>query len=98
MREVVLDSAGVARFKANAIVDWLFETGRINLNDIAIQRDKFPVEDVEEFWQMLGYSVSGYGDLSFAQPETVEQADEAVYRLLHPEDYTPGGMGNPIRG
>jgi len=98
MREVILDDRGTARFKANAVVEWLFNTQRISLNDIAMYRDQFPAEDVEEFWQMLGYSVIGYGDLSFAQPETVEQADEAAYRLLHPEDYAPGGMGNPIRG
>jgi hypothetical protein len=76
---------GVARFRKNAIVDWLFKTGKIDLNEILataqMLEDAFPVEDVEQFWQMLGYSVSGYGDLSFVRKKTVEKADKIVEEM-----------------
>lgn len=63
---------GVIRFKENRIITWLV-SNRSNLNEIAMQG--FPQEDMEQFWQLLGYSVSGYGDLSFISPETVSKAD-----------------------
>lgn len=96
MRELVKDKNGVVRFKQNVIIDWLQETKRIDLNDIARHIGLFPIEDVEEFWQMLGYSVGGYGDLSFVREETIQEADEAMDRLLHPDDYLSGGMGDPM--
>ena len=79
MRPLV-DVNGVIRFKRNAVVRWLFEQGHFNLNRIPV--DELPLEDVEEFWQMLGYSVSGYGELSFIRPETVAEADGAAEVIL----------------
>jgi hypothetical protein len=57
------DSAGVTRFKQNAIVRYLIDNGSIGLNDLA--RVNFPQEDREQFAQLIGYSLSGYGDLSY---------------------------------
>ena len=79
MRPLV-DVNGVIRFKQNAVIRWLFEQGHLNLNRIPV--DELPLEDVEEFWQMLGYSVSGYGELSFIRPETVAEADEVAEVIL----------------
>jgi hypothetical protein len=42
-----------------------FETGKLDLNATATLN--FPDEDRCQLAQLLGYSVSGYGDLSFAQ-------------------------------
>lgn len=71
---------GVVRFKGNKIVERLFEERVIDLNKI-VGWD-LPAEDFEQFWQLLGYSVSGYGELSFIRPETVEPADKAADEML----------------
>ena len=71
---------GVVRFKGNKIVERLFEERVIDLNKI-VGWD-LPAEDFEQFWQLLGYSVSGYGELSFIRPETVERADKAADEML----------------
>lgn len=88
MQPIEFDKDGVIRFKRNAIIDWLFNTYRIDLNEIAIhcQEAKVPVEDQEQFWQLLGYSVSGYGDLSFVRSETVRLADAIAENLADRKD------------
>lgn len=67
----------IIRFKPNGIIRWMLEQGgqgkKFNLNDIAMQ--SFSVEDRVQFWQMLGYSVSGFGDLSFVPEEEVTACD-----------------------
>jgi hypothetical protein len=65
------------RFKANAIVRWLVNSKQIDLNQIAIycQEHRVPITDQEQFWQLLGYSVSGYGDLGFVRKKTIAAAD-----------------------
>lgn len=72
---------GVARFKTNEIVRRLFDLKLINLNDIALWAD-VPIEDREQFWQMLGYSVSAYGGLSFVRREIASAASAKVMALL----------------
>lgn len=54
---------GIVRFKANAIVRYLLEAGGIDLNQLAVMT--FPAEDREQFAQLIGYSVSGYNELSY---------------------------------
>lgn len=76
-------SDGVIRFRDNAIVNWLLDTKRIDLNEIAAQ--EFPVADKEQFWQMLGYSVSGFGGLSFVRRKTWKRADEWAAQVLASE-------------
>jgi hypothetical protein len=76
MQPIVLDSHGVARFKANAIVRHLLDNGGIDLNRIAML--PFNQEDREQFAQLIGYSVSGFGDLGYADPATVAAADALV--------------------
>jgi hypothetical protein len=55
----------VLRFKSNKIIDWLFNNGHIDLNVILMM--DFPIEDHRQLAQLLGYSISGYGDLSYVQ-------------------------------
>jgi hypothetical protein len=78
MQPIEVAADGNIRFRQNAIVNWLWESGKVSLNEIlAVASDRsMPIEDIEQFWQMLGYSVSGFGDLSFVRPETVEAADK----------------------
>ena len=94
---VVVD--GIVRFRPNAIVRRIIDDGLVNLNLVARwcqdpgPSAAIPVEDAEQFWQLLGYSVGAYGDLSIA-PEgdtplvrqiTVAMADGEAEFLLHPE-------------
>ncbi len=83
MQPIDFDEHGVIRFKQNAIIAWLFETGKLNLNEIAIMtsRGMFPVEDEVQIAQLLGYSVSGFGDLSYVPSEVVAEADAQADKL-----------------
>lgn len=108
---VVLDAAGVPRYKENAIVVFMREAAacgmKFNLNDLAQQmrfggrgfppgpvRDPFigperlrvPIEpfsmdDYSQFIQLMGYSVSGAGELSSFDPEIDEYGTCEAARL-----------------
>lgn len=71
------DEKGVLRFKRNKIIDWLFSTGKLDLNQVALltARGQFPKEDEEQLAQLLGYSLSGFGDLSYVSEETYQRAE-----------------------
>lgn len=81
MQPLVRDSEGVVRFKANAIVRFLLDTHpTMDLNQIAVRR--FPREDREQFAQLIGYSVAGFGDLDYAATATIRAADRLATKLL----------------
>jgi hypothetical protein len=63
VQPVVVDEHGVHRFKENEIVRHLLDKGPWNLNGLA--RLPFSDEDREQFAQLIGYSVSGFCDLSY---------------------------------
>ena len=63
---------GIIRFKQNAIVRLLLDTGKFNLNDIA--RMNFSNEDHEQLAQLIGYSLSGFGELSYVSDKTFDAA------------------------
>jgi hypothetical protein len=67
-----LDSHGTLRFKANKIIRWLLDTGKIDLNEIAMQG--FPANDHEQLAQLIGYSHSGASDLSYMSDEVIDRA------------------------
>jgi hypothetical protein len=71
------DGHGVLRFKSNAIVRHLLDHGGIDLNQIAML--DFSQEDREQFAQLIGYSHSGSGDLSYVSDETWCAA-QAMYK------------------
>lgn len=64
----------VVRFRQNALVRYLLDAGGLTLNDLALLPN-IPPEDWMQLAQLIGYSVSGYGDLSYASAESVEEAD-----------------------
>ena len=56
------DDHGVLRFKANAIVEHLLDTHpSCDLNRLAYM--DFTDDDRQQFAQLIGYSLSGYGEL-----------------------------------
>ncbi len=77
MQPVVLADDNVVRFKKNALVKFLldFASGKgMGMNELhAIPG--ISKEDWNQFVQLIGYSVSGFGDLSYADPEMVALAD-----------------------
>jgi hypothetical protein len=72
IQPLIKDGLGVVRFKANAIVQYLLDNGGINLNDLAAVA--FSQDDREQFAQLIGYSLSGYGDLSYVTDDTFAAA------------------------
>lgn len=83
MQPVEYDDDGVIRFKENKIVRYMLDKGVVTMNDLAII--PFSKEDREHFAQLIGYSVSGFGDLSYASSELVAKADEAADKLKRGE-------------
>lgn len=77
LQPLVEDSPGVFRFKANMIVQYLVENGGIDLNKIAAM--PFSREDRVQLAQLIGYSLSGFGELSYVDDEDYEVAAETVH-------------------
>lgn len=78
------DAQGVLRFRANVLVLHLIEHGSIDLNRLAMV--DAPQADREQFGQLIGYSLSGYGDLSYVSNETYARAQAMADDLDNPPD------------
>jgi hypothetical protein len=82
---VGIDEHGVIRFKRNAIVDFLVRDMRpgYDMNTIVTKyhRGEFSYEDLVQFYQLIGYSISGYGDLSAVKDEDWDKANELAEPL-----------------
>jgi len=84
IQPLALDEHGVLRFKSNAIVRYLLDNGGIDMNDLA--RQGFSQEDSEQFAQLIGYSLSGFGDLSYVSDATYDAADNMHEKGLTESD------------
>lgn len=84
IQPIVKDPRGVVRFKPNKIVQYLLDHGGINMNDIAIL--EFPRADQVQFAQLIGYSVSGFGDLPYVTDEDYEAAQTIAEGCEDPKD------------
>ena len=76
MQPIELAQDGVIRFKTNRMVNDLYEFSvarGFGLNEMA-RRDYTPDERMQ-FAQLIGYSVSGYGGLSYVSDESANKAD-----------------------
>jgi len=77
VQPLLRDPDGVIRFKPNAIVAYLLHVARrhgVDLNELAVM--PFTQEDREQFAQLIGYSLSGFGELSYVSAETLARAEE----------------------
>lgn len=72
VQRVYRDERGVHRFRRNKIVEFLLEAGPFDMNQLAVM--PFSREDYEQFAQLIGYSVSGFGELSYVSDEVYEIA------------------------
>jgi len=69
----------VTRFVSNAIVRRLMEHGRstgLSLNELA--EITFAREDWVQFAQLIGYSLSGFGELSYVTRLDIDRAEAAA--------------------
>jgi hypothetical protein len=94
MQPIVQDDRGVLRFRENAIARTLLDRdtdrGRVypafparsdgGLNWIAMQR--FSQADQEQFAQIIGYSISGYHELSYVSDKSAAQASARGHEIL----------------
>lgn len=84
MQPIGWDETGkIIRFKANKIVRMLLDTNSLNLNDIAVMNagGHFNEGDYDQLMQLIGYSVSGYGELHSSPEETIREADRIADEL-----------------
>ena len=73
IQPLALDENGVMRFKENKIVRFLLDAGQFDMNQLAMM--EFSNDDREQFAQLIGYSLSGFSELSYVSDETYEAAD-----------------------
>lgn len=82
MQPLVKDQHGTVRFKGNAIVEYLLECARVgksaDLNHIA--RLDFTQDDRCQFAQLIGYSLSGYHELSYVSDEHAMEASAEAHK------------------
>lgn len=67
-----VDEHNILRFKSNAIVQYLLDAGPFDMNHLAVCN--FSIEDREQFAQLIGYSLSGFGELSYVRDEKYSTA------------------------
>jgi len=68
----VISDDGTLRFRQNLVVRYLLNTGGLDLNDIG--RQDFPKEDLEQFYQLIGCTLSVFGDMPLVSDEVYEAA------------------------
>lgn len=84
MQPIVVADDKVVRFLENRIVRWMLNElghhGRdFNYIAAAFDRDEYN-DDYQQLMQLIGYSVSGYGDLSRRDRAVAEAADRIAFR------------------
>ena len=82
MQPIEVAEDGVTRFKRNAIVCLLLDAGPFDMNILA-RLPGISQEDRAQFAQLIGYSVSGYGELPYAL--NVTEADAMAEELAAKE-------------
>jgi hypothetical protein len=80
MQPIILDESGIPRFKVNAIVRYLLDFGTTNMNKLACM--PFSVEDRVQFAQLIGYSVSGFSELSYVPDNVVHESEMIVEKMV----------------
>lgn len=88
---LVMKNDKVVRFAANNIVRFLLDHGGVDLNKLASIGYLFTGAEWEQFYQLIGYSVSGFGDLNEVSKETRDRCDAAVETFLKVRASAAGG-------
>lgn len=72
-----------------------YHQGRLNLSKLLLMN--FPQEDLEQFAQLMGYSIAGYHELSYVSDESCAQAS-ALAEKVEPGSGGCRDAGCPIHG
>ena len=72
-QKVDVDDRGDYRFRKNALVRYLLDAGPHDLNTLAALPN-IPRADWVQFMQLIGYKVSGFGELSYVKDAEYERA------------------------
>lgn len=82
IQPIINAADGRIRFKANEIVRYLLDTHpTVDMNSIAGM--EFTDDDRQQFAQLIGYSLSGYGDLSYVDDTAYEAAEKMGQEDCH---------------
>jgi hypothetical protein len=84
MQPLCIDDNGVMRFKENKLVKYLLDAnGVIGMNELGVFAIHAGVSrtDQEQFAQLIGYSLSGFGELSYVRDKTYAKAEEKAEML-----------------
>ena len=84
MQKLLMDDDGTIRFQENKIVSYLLRNGTSNMNEIASMN--FPNKDLEQFVQLIGYAVRGFGELEYVKDKTYAKAEKKAKRLQAAQD------------
>lgn len=90
MQPVVFDEHRTIRFRQNTIVRFLLDSGDVDMNRLAAM--PFSDADRTQFAQLIGYSVSGSGELSYFDPNVIEKADAEADKLRKTKSCSCGGI------
>lgn len=74
IQPLIRDAESTVRFKENKIVRFLLDAGPFDMNQLAVMN--FSREDREQFAQLIGYSLSGFGELSYVRDSTYRRATQ----------------------
>lgn len=80
MQPMFVDLDGRARFRANKLVQHLLNNGPFTLNKLCEVSD-VPREDWEQLAMLIGYSLGGFGELSYVSDEAYNMAEVEAARL-----------------
>lgn len=84
----------VIRFKQNKVVDFLLEQAsagvKCDLNQLwrFYAHGVFPIEDMMQFYQLIGYSVGGFGEISGFSRSVVRKFDKMAAEMVEKREKT----------
>lgn len=81
----IIWAGSVIRFQQNKLVTHLLDNGGLTMNDLA-RVPNISRADREQFAQLIGYSVSGFGELGYVRKKTLRKADALASRLVDDRD------------
>lgn len=79
LQRMKVDDDGVLRFIPNAIVRFLLDAGPFDLNQLALM--PWDDEDRAQLAQLIGYSHSVFGELSYVSDEVWSAAESERKRV-----------------
>lgn len=98
LQKVVKEGQRVTRFVSNGAVRYLLDKGTKTMNDVvlAFQRGEFDEADLQQFYQLIGYSIDGYAELDWISRDSVRAVDEMVASQCDERDAKIRSLQNTI--